>query len=154
MFTAGHPKLTGTSAAKCCCFVLQMDHNDKKVARCVWVFGFQFRVQNDLVQKPPVLTELLCFLQGISSNRRGAARNSDERLMAFSRSGSLCLVMPSVQPSGFSAGTFKAANVLAIKLSLINAFKQRRRLVLRHFVLRTHVEISAFKTNKQTKTRM
>lgn len=80
MFTAGHPKeLTGTSAAKCCCFVLQMDHNDKKVARCVWVFGFQFRVQNDLVQKPPVLTELLCFLQGISSNRRGAARNSDER---------------------------------------------------------------------------
>lgn len=80
--------------------------------------------------------------QGSTEQRR--------EVTAFSRSGSLCLVMPSVQPSGFSAGTFKAANVLAIKLSLINALKQRRRLLLRHFVLRTHVEISALKqTNKQ-----
>lgn len=87
------------------------------------------------------------------AGQHGAAWGSTEQrweVTAFSRSGSLCLVMPSAQPSGFSAGTFKAANILAIKLSLINAFKQRRRLVLRHFALRTHVEISALKqTNKQ-----
>lgn len=62
---------------------------------------------------------------------------------------SLCLVMPSVQPLGFSAGTFKAANLLlwhggmqcasvgrshgdlGITLGLRNAFKRHRTLVLR-----------------------
>lgn len=73
--------------------------------------------------------EAACFDRAVVFSPRyqfKQAQGSTEQrreVTVFSRSGSLCLVMPSVQPSGFSAGTFKAANVLAIKIELNKRFQ-------------------------------